>query len=107
MPFKFREGDHVIFASSVIPTPVNIVSRDKLDSKLRRTGVRLQTNVHVHGHGSREDMRDLIIMLKPKHVIPAHGTLQQETPLIELANEMGYKLGENSHLSSNGKVLKF
>ncbi len=107
LPFKFREGDHVIFASCVIPTPVNIALRDKLDSKLRRMGVRLQTDIHVHGHGSREDMRDLIRLLKPEHVIPAHGSLQQETPLIELANEMGYKFGETSHLSPNGKVLKF
>jgi ribonuclease J len=107
LPFKFREGDHVIFASCVIPAPVNIALRDKLDSKLRRMGVRLQTDIHVHGHGSREDMRDLILLLKPEHVIPAHGSLQQETPLIELANEIGYKFGETSHLSPNGKVLKF
>jgi len=107
LPFKFQEGDHVIFASSVIPAPVNIALRDKLDSKLRRIGVRLQTNIHVHGHGSRDDMRDLIRLLKPKHIIPAHGSLQQEAPLVELANEMGYKFGETSHLSSNGKVLKF
>jgi len=45
-------------------------------------------------------------MLKPKHIIPAHGTLQQETPFIELASTLGYKFGETSHLSSNGKVLK-
>ncbi len=105
LPFKFREGDHVIFSSSVIPTPVNISARSKLDSKLRRMGVRLQVNVHVHGHGSRDDMRELIRMLNPKHVIPAHGTLQQETPLIELAENLGYRFHETSHLSSNGKVL--
>ena len=40
-------------------------------------------------------------------MIPAHGTLQQETPFIELSSTLGYKFGENSHLSSNGKVLKF
>jgi len=78
-----------------------------MDDRLRKMGVKLQTNVHVHGHGSRDDMRELIRMLKPKHVIPAHGSLQQETPLIELANEFGYKFGETSHLSTNGKVLKF
>ena len=105
--FHFKEGDHVIFSSSIIPVPLNILAREKLDNRLRKIGVKIQTNVHVHGHGSREDMRDLIRMLKPKHVIPAHGTLQQETPLIELASEFGYKLGETSHLSPNGKVLKF
>ncbi|MBM3228470.1 MBL fold metallo-hydrolase [Candidatus Pacearchaeota archaeon] len=104
-PFKFREGDNLIFSSSIIPSPINIAARDKMDNKLKRIGVRIQTDVHVHGHGSREDMRDLIRLLKPKHVIPVHGTMQQEAHLIGLASEFGYKFGETSHLASNGKVL--
>ena len=106
-PLKLRERDNVIFSSSVIPTPVNINARDKLDKKLKGKGVRIQTDVHVSGHASREDLRDLMDILRPEHVIPAHGSLQIETPMIELAAEMGYKFGETSHLSSNGKVLKF
>lgn len=105
--FRFREGDNVIFSSSVVPVPINIVARSKLDAKLRKMGVKIQIDVHVHGHGSREDMRHLIEMIKPEHIIPAHGTLEQETPFISLADEYGYKLGETSHLSRNGKVLKF
>ena len=106
-PFKFRLDDNVIFASSVIPAQVNIHAREKMDKKLMRKSVRIQTDVHVSGHAGREDMRDLIEMLRPKHVVPGHGTLQQEAPLIELAKEIGYKFGETAHLSSNGKVLKF
>lgn len=105
-PLKLKEGDNIIFSSSVIPDPVNINARERMDKKLRKKGVRIQTDVHVSGHGGREDMRDLINMLKPKHIIPAHGSLQQETPLIELAGELGYKFGENSHLSPNGKIIK-
>jgi len=105
-PFNFKKGDNLIFSSSVIPTPVNILAREKMDKKLRRTGVKIQTDVHVHGHGSREDLRDILEILRPKHIIPAHGTLQQETPFIDLANEFGYKFGETSHLVSNGKVMK-
>jgi len=106
-PFKFRAGDNLIFSSSVIPSPVNILARERMDKKFRRKGVRLQTDVHVSGHGGREDLRDLIEMLKPKNIIPAHGSLQQETPMIELGSEMGYSFGESIFLSSNGKVLKF
>jgi len=51
-------------------------------------------------------LRDLIEMLKPQHLIPAHGTLKQETPLINLATEIGYKFHENSHLCSDGKLTK-
>jgi len=104
--FNFKPGDHLIFSSSIIPVSINILAREKLDNKLRKIGVKIQTDVHVHGHGSREDLRDLLEMLRPKHIIPAHGTLQQETPFIELASNLGYKFGETSHLSSNGKVLK-
>ena len=105
-PFEFKRGDHLIFSSSVIPVYPNITARDKLDKRLRLSGIKIQTDVHVHGHGSREDLRELIELLNPKHVIPAHGSLDQETPMIDLLKEYGYKFGENSHLSENGKVLK-
>jgi ribonuclease J len=105
-PFKFRGGDNLIFSSSIIPVSVNINAREKLDGKLKRQGVRIQTDVHVSGHGGKEDLRDLLELLKPEHLIPAHGSLKQETPLIDLGKEMGYKFQETSHLSSNGKVIK-
>ena len=105
-PFKFRAGDNVIFSSSVIPVPQNINAREKMDKKLRAKGARIQTDIHVSGHGGREDLRDLVGMLEPKNIIPAHGSLEQEIPMVELANEMGYKSQESVHLSSNGKVVK-
>jgi ribonuclease J len=104
--FRFKNGDNLIFSSSIIPAPENIASRQKMDKKLRSIGVRLQTDVHVSGHGGREDLRDLIEMLKPEHIIPAHGSLEQEAPMIDLSVELGYKFDENVHLSSNGKVVK-
>jgi ribonuclease J len=105
--FKFKPDDNVVFSSSVIPAIVNIHARDKMDKKLMRKGVRIQTDVHVSGHAGREDLRDLIEMLRPVFIVPAHGSLQQETPLIELAKEEGYKFGETAYLASDGKVLKF
>ena len=105
--FNFKPGDNLIFSSSVIPVPVNILARERMDKKLRRIGVKLQTDVHVHGHGSREDLRVLIEMLKPEHIIPSHGPIKITSPMIELSKEFGYTFGETSHLSSDGKVLKF
>jgi ribonuclease J len=106
-PFRFREGDNLIFSSSVIPTEVNVEARKKLDEKLEKMGVNLQTNVHVHGHGSKESKKKLINLVKPKIIIPSHGTREQEEELICVAKEMGYKLGETSYLVKNGDVLKF
>lgn len=106
-PFKFRPDDNIIFSSSVIPVSVNIHARDKMDKKLMRKGVRIQTDVHVSGHAGREDLRDLIEMLRPKYIVPAHGSLQQEAPLIELSKELGYKFGQTANLASDGKTMKF
>ena len=77
-----------------------------MDKKLRKIGVKVQTDIHVHGHGSREGLRDLLEILKPNHVIPAHGSIQVTSPMIELSKEFNYKFGETAHLSSNGKVIK-
>ena len=106
-PFKFSPRDNVIFSSSVIPTEVNLASRKKLDSKLRSLGVKLQADVHVHGHDSREDLREMLELIRPKHIIPAHGSLEQETPMINLSKEYGYKFGKTSHLAFNGEVFNF
>jgi len=105
-PFEFHSGDNVIFSSSVIPVTVNISQREKMDKKLKKMGVRIQTDVHVSGHGGREDLRDLIELLSPLNIIPAHGSLAQEAPLVDLATGIGYKFQENVFLSSNKKVIK-
>ncbi|MDA3836316.1 MAG: MBL fold metallo-hydrolase [Nanoarchaeota archaeon] len=104
--FTFKHGDHLIYSSSIIPTEVNIEARRVLDDKLKKIGVNLQVNVHVHGHGSQTSKKKLIELVKPKILIPAHGTREQEEDLICVANEYGYKLGETSYLVNNGQVLK-
>ncbi|MBT96674.1 MAG: MBL fold metallo-hydrolase [Candidatus Pacearchaeota archaeon] len=106
-PFNFKPGDNLIFSSSTIPTPANILARERMDKRLRKQGVKIQTDVHVHGHGSREDLREHLDLVKPKHIIPAHGSIELISPMMELAKEFGYKPRETSHLTSNGQVLKF
>ena len=106
-PFKFRAGDNLIYSSSVIPTEVNIESRNKLDKKLEKIGVNLQKDVHVHGHGSKESKKKLLELVKPEIIIPAHGDKNQEQDLIDVAEEMGYKFNKTSFLANNGQVFQF
>jgi ribonuclease J len=105
LPFKFSPRDHVVFSSSVIPSPINVANRQQLEKKLKEKGVRIFTDVHVSGHCGREDLRDFIEMLKPQHIIPAHGDIQKLTALVELATELGYKLGKNVHLLQDGQEV--
>jgi len=105
LPFKFMSRDHVIFSSSIIPNPVNVANRKQLEKKLKVRGVRIFTDVHVSGHCGREDIRDMIDMLQPQHIIPAHAGLPKLSALAELAAEMGYKVGKNVHILQNGQKL--
>jgi ribonuclease J len=105
-PFSFRPGDNVVFSSKTIPTPANVANKEQMDKRLKKAGVRIFDNIHVSGHAGREDLRDLISMINPEHIIPAHGSLMQLTPMVELAREMGYKTGKNCHLMQNGQKLR-
>jgi ribonuclease J len=106
LPFELTYEDHVIFSSSVIPTPVNIENRKTLEEKFKKRGVRIFNNVHVSGHAGREDLRDFINMMNAQHIIPAHGDHSMLNPMIELCNELGYKTGKNVHLMFDGRSLK-
>ncbi|MEK6913186.1 MAG: RNase J family beta-CASP ribonuclease [Nanoarchaeota archaeon] len=105
MPFKFRQRDNVIFSSKTIPTPVNVENRSQMDKRLKKFGVRIFDNIHVSGHAGREDLRDLISLIHPTNIIPAHGSVEQLMPMISLAKEMGYK-PSNCHSLRNGQKLK-
>lgn len=107
LPFEFSQNDQVIFSSRTIPEPINIANRAVIEDKLIRQGVRIFKDIHVSGHASREDHRDLITMVKPKNIIPAHVDMTKATPLAELAIEVGYVLGETVHILHNGQTIEF
>jgi ribonuclease J len=104
--YHFNEEDHVIFSCSVIPVENNKINREKLDKALKEKRVRLFTDVHVSGHAFREDLRDLIHVLKPKNIIPTHGTVKKLEAMRELCTEMGYK-PENIKILHNGVQVNF
>lgn len=99
LPLRLTMNDNIIFSSSVIPTPQNLLNRRALEEKLKIRKTRIFDNVHVSGHAAREDLRDFINMLSPEHIIPAHGDNKKLNSLSELAHELGYK--SNCHVSSD------
>jgi ribonuclease J len=105
LPFKFTQDDSIIFSSSVIPTPVNLENFSNMESKLKKTKARLFRDVHVSGHGGREDLREILKIVQPQHIIPSHGGFDKTKPMEELCQEMGYKSGKQIHLMSDGEVL--
>ena len=107
LPFSFKSQDHLIFSSSIIPTPISIANRQQLEKRLKKKGIRIFSDAHVSGHASREDLRDFITMIHPEHIIPAHGDQAKLIPMAELASELGYKLGKSVHLMQDTQKREF
>ena len=98
--------DHVIFSCKTIPTPTNIENRKKLEMALHDRHVRIFKDVHQSGHAAREDLRELVRMVKPKHIIPAHGEEDMKKALADLAIEKGYELGKTVHILHDGQKVR-
>lgn len=104
-PLKIESGDRIIFSANIIPSPMTRANRYALETKLRMKGARIYDDVHVSGHASREDHWELLRMVRPTHVIPAHGDLEMHSAYIEMAEDAGYVLGDTVHLLRNGEIL--
>ncbi len=105
--FNIMRGDNVIISAPVIPNPMNIANRNLMERRISSSGARIYANAHVSGHAGKEDHRDFIRMLDPMHIIPAHGDLHMLSAYVELADEEGYKLGNDIHVLRNGQAQVF
>jgi len=106
LPFKLNQNDNIVFSSSVIPTPVNQEQFAKMEGRLKKSKPRIFRDVHVSGHPKREDLRDIMQIINPQHVIPAHAGIDKTKYMADLVGEMGYKLGKQCHLMQDGGVLE-
>jgi len=62
--------------------------------------------VHVSGHASAEEMKLLIHLVRPKHVIPIHGELRHLKQHGAIARELGLP-AENVAVVENGTQIEF
>ncbi len=100
--FDLDPRDAVIFSCRVIPTPTNQKNRERLESLLRRTSVRIFKDVHQSGHASSQDIRRLVEMLQPKHIIPSHGERESKEMLRKMLYSLGYK-DSHVHMAFDGE----
>jgi ribonuclease J len=106
-PYEIKEDDKIVFSSEVIPTQVNIEARQVLDAKLDGFRCKIFKDIHVSGHASREDHRDLLNMIHPENIVPVHGDIRLKEGMIELAEELGYEEGKSLHVLPDQKILEF
>ncbi len=89
LKYPFKRNDQIIFSCGVIPNEENIKNREFLENKMRELHVRIFKDIHVSGHAAREELRDLVDVIDPEYMIPAHGFTTFMESFKELALEMG------------------
>jgi ribonuclease J len=103
-----RPGDTVILSSETIPGNEVLVNRT-IDNLFRLGADVLYSelaHVHVSGHGSREDHRTMINLLRPTYFIPIHGEYRHLVLHSRLAASMGIPQ-ENIFVIESGQVVEF
>jgi ribonuclease J len=99
-------GDTVIFAATPIPGNEKFVSRT-ID-QLFKAGAHVvygSEGVHVSGHGSQEELKFMLNLIKPKFFIPIHGEYRMLRQHGKLAEQTGVH-AENVFLVDNGDVVE-
>ncbi len=103
LPLRLLPNDVVIFSSTVIPNEENIKNRLILEEELERKNVTIFRDIHVSGHATRNDLKEFIHALQPKHLIPAHGPVGMQKNLLSIGKELNYS-DEFLHYSKNGTM---
>ncbi len=100
-------GDTVVFSSSAIPG--NGIMIAHIVNMLTRAGAECITNsiladIHSSGHPSKQELRLILKLFKPKYFMPMHGEYRMLRLHAELAESLGVPAA-NCFVLDNGDVL--
>jgi len=100
-------GDTVAISATPIPGNEAVVARTV--DNLMRQGAEVVyaglAQVHVHGHGSQEELKLLLNVVRPRYFMPIHGEYRHLMQHSKLAQSMGIP-AENIFVLEDGDVLE-
>jgi len=107
---KIEKGDTVVLSSRIIPGNEKAIYR-MIDHLFRRQAHVIYEDgssppIHVSGHGSQEELKLIINLVKPKYFIPIHGEYRQLKLHAEMAGAMKSSVG-SVMLIESGDILEF
>jgi ribonuclease J len=103
--------DVVVFSAREIPG--NERSIDRVVNHIARRGAEIVNegtkHVHVSGHGSEEELKLLLSLVRPRCFIPVHGTFRQRSRHARVGERLTRKLPNRVEIitAENGDVLHF
>ena len=100
-------GDTIII--SAVPIPGNEISVSRNIDLLYKKGAEVvyerDSAIHVSGHGSQEEQKLMISMVKPKYFVPVHGEVRMLYKHASMARELGVD-PDRVFVLENGQVLE-
>lgn len=101
-------GDTVIISATPIPGNEKLVA--KTVDNLLKLGANViygkGEGIHVSGHASREELKLMHNLVRPKFFIPVHGEYHHLVKHAKLAQELGMPK-ENVFVGENGQIIEF
>jgi ribonuclease J len=104
-------GDTVVFSARAIPG--NEKAIDRVVNHLARRGADVVTSatrhVHVSGHGSEEELKLLVSLVRPRYFVPIHGEFRQRSQYARVVERLatGASAPTTALMAENGDVLRF
>ncbi len=102
-----QRGDTVILSATPIPGNESLVNRT-IDTLFKRGAQVIYdklAQVHVHGHGSQEELKLLLNLVKPKYFMPVHGEYRHLSLHCRLAESVGIPRN-NIFVMEDGDILE-
>ncbi|MDB5170084.1 MAG: putative hydrolase of the metallo-beta-lactamase superfamily [Candidatus Saccharibacteria bacterium] len=113
---KLKEQDTVVLSSSPIPYSGNDAKIRSMVDDLHKKGVHVRQHItreidnhgplHVSGHASIDEYKDMINFTKPKFFVPIYGDFTSKMRHIDIAIEEGIPRASTINIE-NGVVLGF
>lgn len=105
---EISPSDTVIISATPIPGNEKLVHRtiDYLFRQGAEVIYEAASEIHVSGHASREELKLMHNLIRPKFFVPVHGEFRHLVKHAKLAQETGIPK-ENIFVVENGQVLEF
>ena len=104
---RIIHGDTVIISATPIPGNEALINQT-IDSLFRQGAQVIYAKlaqVHVHGHGSQEELKLLLNLVKPKFFVPIHGEYRHLSLHAKLASTLGIPKA-NIFVMEDGNILE-